>query len=111
GLSLKWTRTEAPVSEWCANHPKGFEAPSVSQHDFAFENTGGQHLEILKNFADAILDGAPLIAPAAEGIHSLELANAMLHSTFQDATVALPLDAAAYEAALKAKIAAGKKLP
>jgi predicted dehydrogenase len=111
GLSLKWTRTDAPVSAWCATHPKGFEAPPVAQRDFTFENTGGQHVEILQNFADAILDCAPLIAPAAEGIHSLELANAMLFSTFQDATITLPLDAAAYEAALKSKIAAGKKLP
>jgi len=105
GLNLKWTRTEKQVSEWCATHPKGFEAPPTSQQDFAFENTGGQHVEILQNFVDAILDGAPLIAPAAEGINSVELANAMLYSTFSDSKVTLPLDAAAYEVALQKKIA------
>jgi predicted dehydrogenase len=99
GSSLKWTRTAAPVAEWCASHPKGFEAPPVEQR------------ELLQNFADAILDGTPLLAPAAEGIHSLELANAMLYSTFTDATVPLPLDAAAYAAALQQKIAVSKFTP
>jgi len=111
GLNLKWTRTEAPVAEWCVQHPKGFEAPKTTQRDTAFENTGGQHVEILQNFVDAILDGAPLIAPAAEGIHSVELSNAMLYSTFVNQTVTLPLDAAAYEKELKKKAAASPAKP
>jgi len=111
GLSLKWTRTDAPVAEWCANHPKGFESPPTTPIDTTFENTGGQHAEVLQNFVDAILDGAPLIAPAAEGIHSIELANAMLYSTFINDTVPLPLDAAAYEKELKKKISAGSPNP
>jgi len=108
GLNLQWTRTDSPVAAWCASHPKGFEAPPSTQQNFTFENTGGQHVEILQNFADAILDGTPLIAPAAEGLHSLELANAMLFSTFQNATISLPLDATAYETALQSKIASAK---
>ncbi|HTB64337.1 MAG TPA: Gfo/Idh/MocA family oxidoreductase [Opitutales bacterium] len=111
GLNLKWTRTDVPVSEWCATHPKGFEAPPTTHRDFTFENTGGQHVEILQNFVDAILDGTPLIAPAAEGIHSVELANAMLHSTFINDTVTLPLDATAYAAALQKKIALSSYQP
>jgi hypothetical protein len=53
---------------------------------------------------DAILTGAPLIAPAAEGIHSVELANAMLFSTRLDRTIELPLNAAAYERHLQTLI-------
>jgi predicted dehydrogenase len=93
------------VSEWCATHGKGFEAPPTTQRDTVFENTGGQHAEILQNFVDAIIDGAPLIAPAAEGVHSIELANAMLYSTFINDSVTLPLDAAKYESILQKKIA------
>jgi predicted dehydrogenase len=111
GPRVQWTRTDSPVAEWCATHPKGFEAPPTTQHDAAFDHTGGQHAEVLQNFVDAILDGTPLIAPAAEGIHSVELANAMLYSTFINDTVALPLDAAAYAAALRKKIAASKLHP
>jgi predicted dehydrogenase len=111
GLNLQWTRTDAPVAEWCATHSKGFEAPPTTQRDTTFANTGGQHVEVLQNFVDAILDGARLIAPAAEGLQSVELANAMLYSTFINDTVALPLDAAAYEVELKKKIAASKFQP
>ena len=57
----------------------------------------------------AILDGVPLIAPAVEGLHSLELANAMLLSAWTSQTVELPLNAALYEKWLKRKIAAGRK--
>lgn len=111
GSAVQWTRTDASVAEWCAKHPKGFEAPPTTQRDFAFANTGGQHVEILQNFVEAILDGQPVIAPAAEGLHSLELANAMLHSTFTNAPVTLPLDAAAYEIELHKKIAAHPLTP
>ena len=50
---------------------------------------------------DAILDGAELIAPAEEGIKSVELANAMIYSSLVDKTVDLPLDGTEYERCLK----------
>ncbi|MCL1888028.1 MAG: gfo/Idh/MocA family oxidoreductase, partial [Kiritimatiellaeota bacterium] len=56
----------------------------------------------------AILDGAPLIAPAEEGVNAVELACAMLYSSFTGKTVDLPLDADAYERHLK-KLIAGSK--
>ena len=57
---------------------------------------------------DAILDGVPLIAPAREGIHSVELANAMLYSSLFGKTVELPLNGAAYEKMLAKLIQASK---
>ena len=48
---------------------------------------------ILKNFTNAILKGETLLSPAAEGIHSVELANAILLSSFEDCGVELPLSA------------------
>jgi predicted dehydrogenase len=47
-------------------------------------NSGGQHVEILQNFTNAILKGEKLLSPAEEGIRSVELANAILLSTWQD---------------------------
>jgi hypothetical protein len=41
------------------------------------------------------------MAPASDGINSVELANAMLYSTLTNSTIELPLDSAAYERALK----------
>ena len=78
-----------------------FAAPDVWTVDVPpARGGGGQHNEILKNFADAIIDGVPLIAPAEEGIRSVELANAMLLSSMTGETIELPMDAARYEAHL-----------
>ena len=68
------------------------------------DDYGEQHLGILKNFTEAIRDHTPLIAPAPEGIRSVELANAMLQSGLIGHPVDLPLDGAAYEEALYARI-------
>jgi hypothetical protein len=63
----------------------------------------------MQNFVNAILDGEPLIAPGAEGIHSVELANVILYSSLLGRTVDLPMDSAAYEKKLN-KLIAGSKL-
>ncbi len=48
--------------------------------------------------------GSPFSAPGAEGLNSVEFANAALYSSWTGTTVELPLDAAAYEKALQEKI-------
>ncbi|HKK18555.1 MAG TPA: Gfo/Idh/MocA family oxidoreductase [Opitutales bacterium] len=101
---LHFTRTEIPVSEFSRTSEIGFARPPVWEIDIPVAESGEQHLGILKNFANAILNGEPLLAPASEGIHSVELANAMLYSAFESRAVELPIDAAAYQAALKAKV-------
>jgi predicted dehydrogenase len=66
---------------------------------------GGSEASVLTNFADAVFDGETLIAPLAEGIHSLELANAMLLSSWTGDTIDLPLDSERYLKWLDRKIA------
>ena len=106
--NIRWIRNEVPMTEFSHTTTAGFATPPTWNVEIPVNGTGEQHMGILKNFAAAILDGAPLIAPASEGIHSVELANAMLMSSFLDQTVEFPLDAAAYEALLKEKIANSK---
>ena len=55
----------------------GFARPDVWNVEIPVENSGGKHEDIAQNFVDAILDGTPLIAPAEEGVWSVELANAI----------------------------------
>ncbi|HYP76195.1 MAG TPA: Gfo/Idh/MocA family oxidoreductase [Polyangiaceae bacterium] len=55
---------------------------------------------MIQNFVNAILEGEVLVAPAAEGLASVELANAMIYSGICRRTVALPLDPALYAAEL-----------
>lgn len=109
---LQLVRNTTPASVFSRTSRELFLAPGTTEEKLMGLGHGGQHSEILANFTAAILDGVPLIAPAVEGLHSLELANAMLLSAWTDKTVELPLDAAVYEKWLKKKIAgarAGRK--
>ncbi len=108
GGKLTFTRNEVPAAQFCRECPESFARPDVWQIDIPIEGSGGQHQEITQNFVDAILDGVPLIAPAEEGIRSVELANAMLYSALKRQTVELPLDGRAYEEQLQALIAGSK---
>lgn len=103
---VQFTRNETPMSEFSRTARNGFAAPPVWHVTIPVQGPGGQHNEILRNFADAIIDGVPLIAPAAEGLHSVELANAMLLSTWNGRPVDLPINAAEYERQLLARCAA-----
>ena len=109
GGKITFTRTEMSVREFSRINKATFGRPDVWHIEVPVPaGNGPQHAGITQNFVDAILDGAPLIARAEEGIHSLELANAMLYSTFQGRAVDLPLDAAGYEAQLKKLIATSR---
>jgi predicted dehydrogenase len=99
-----WTRNEVPMSKFSKESPDGFAKPETSEMEIAIAGHGGQHNEVLQNFVDAILYGERLIAPAEEGIYSVELANAMLFSSDTDMTVSLPLDAGLFERWLSDKI-------
>ncbi len=105
GSQIVWTRNLVPSQEFLRTSTESFARPPSEVETFTFDGHGGQHGEIMENFAQAILTGAPLIAPAEEGINSVVLANAMLYSAFTGGPVALPLDGAAYEAKLKELIA------
>lgn len=105
---ISFTRNEVPMLEFSRTTKAGFAKPPVWHAEIPYETTGGLHYEVTQNFVDAILDGAPLIAPATDGVHSVELANALLYSSLEGKTVSLPLDGAAYEARLNQLIADSK---
>ena len=67
--------------------------PSSVTTEFDFtKNSGERHVGIIKNFRDAILGKAPLIASAEEGLRSLELGNAILLSGILKKPIEIPLD-------------------
>ena len=105
---IVFTRNAVPMSEFSRKAKDGFASPKTRDMAMPALDHGGQHNEILRNFTDAILDGVPLLAPAAEGLHSVELANAMLYSAWTGRTVELPLDGQRYARALKRKISGSK---
>ena len=72
------------------------EEMCLPQEDNAYRLT-------LQNFADHLLNGAPLIAPGEEGLKSVELANASYLSAWTEEKVALPIDRNVYEQMLRTK--------
>lgn len=102
---LTFVRNEVDMIEFSRTAKVGFAKPDVWLAEIPFPDATVPHAIVMQNFVDAILDGIPLLAPGAEGMHSVELANAMLYSSLQNRTVDLPLDAAAYERALQQLIA------
>ena len=105
---IQWKRNEVTATEFRRTTQTYYSGPPTWNIDIPISSSGEQHNGILKNFVAAVLDKTPLIAPAREGLHSVELANAMLMSAFLEKTVEIPLDASAYEALLKEKIAHSK---
>jgi predicted dehydrogenase len=105
---LIWNKSEVPVSHFSRTTTEHMKAPDISNIEIPVVGSSRRHNEILANFVDAILDGTPLIAPAAEGLNSVELANAILFSSFERRTIDLPLNSADYEAFLQEKIAGSK---
>ncbi len=108
GGKLTFTRNEVPADVFSKETPNIWGVPPVWNIDIPVSGNGEQHIGIKKNFVAAILDGAPLIAPGAEGINSVELANAMLYSMMTGKRVQLPMDPAMYEKHLKGLIANSK---
>ena len=101
---FRFTRNETPTPEHSATAKTGFGKPPVWNIEIPSSGGGEQHVGILKNFAKAVNEGEDLIASAREGIHSVELGNAMILSGLRDKTVELPMDASEYAALLKEKI-------
>jgi len=105
---ITFTRNEVPMREFSRTAATGFVRPDVWNIDIPYAPGGAQHHEITQNFVDAILDDVPLVAPAAEGTRSVELANAILYSALTEATITLPLDSRAFEHKLNQLIADSK---
>jgi predicted dehydrogenase len=105
---LLFVRNEISMFQQSKTSKLGFQKPGVWNVEIPFATEPAQHATLTQNFVDAILDGAPLMAPGEEGIHSIELANVLLYSGLTNQTIELPLDGAAYEKKLNELIAASK---
>ena len=105
---LLFTRNDADMVQFSKSAKSGFGRPEVWHVDIPFDNAVNPHAILMQNFVNAILDGEPLLAPGAEGIHSVELANVILYSSLLGQTIELPMDSAAYEKKLNQLISQSK---
>ncbi|MFO1489203.1 MAG: Gfo/Idh/MocA family oxidoreductase [Verrucomicrobiota bacterium] len=105
---LQFTKNAVDMTEFSRTATQGFTKPESVREELPVENAVLPHAQITQNFVDAILEGSPLIAPGAEGLHSVELANAMVFSSLLDRTLPLPMDSSAWEQKLAQLIADSK---
>jgi predicted dehydrogenase len=108
GNTATLIRNSQSVAAFSRATDEMFGAPETTAVVFQPLEPVNQHAAILDNFIKAARGEAALISPAEEGLQSLELAGAMIYSAWTNNTVELPLDSAAYEAAIQGKIAQSK---
>jgi hypothetical protein len=100
GEGLRVTKNAVSMMEFLKNSPDRYSTPPTTTELIPLLPGGPWHNTITSNFVSAILDGEALIAPAGEGMASVELSNAMIYSGLSKRTVELPLDAELYAAEL-----------
>ena len=105
---LTFARNAADMVQFSRTAKQGFVKPESRTEEIPFADAQAPHAAVMQNFVNAILDREPLIAPGEEGIHSLELANAIVHSSVLGQTLDLPMDGAAWEQELTRLIKASK---
>ena len=104
------TMSMTEVSRLVSGNSSGSELFTVE----TFENTDGwgkQHTSVMENFALHMLEGVPLLAPGSDGINGVNLANAILLSSWLGKEVDMPVDEDLYLEELNKKIAEEGKFP
>lgn len=104
GNKVKFWKLDTPERKFNRENTESGGHPKTELIEFEFEDGGSQHLGILRNFAEAIIDGAELIAPGAEGILALSITNAMYLSSWTDDWITLPPDEELYWKELSKRI-------
>ena len=106
---LTFKELKVDEREHCYSTKAGFKAPEcLDAVEVEIEGDNPQHAGIMSNVANAILGIEEIYAPASDGICGVELANAMLLSTWINDTVTLPIDGKRFYEELKLRIAESK---
>ncbi len=99
--TLTFTQNSTPSDEFLRTSLLPFAHPETTQTHFSFPtNPLSEHQRLTQNFIEAIQNNTPnpdLLAPAPEGLHAVELANALLLAGLTCTTVNLPLNPDTYE--------------
>ena len=111
GKNLEFTQTDQSVEHYTHNsQTAGALHTTRIVYEYADPAFQSNVRALQQNFINAILDGEELIAPAAEGLHSLELSNAIMMSGLTGKAVDIPMDREAFDALMKKLVKkSGKK--
>ena len=89
---LTYTKLAVDERTHCFTTTEGFKKVDSTVEEIRFPNGGEQHVGILKNFTNHLLNGEELLAPGYDGINGLSISNAMMLSTWKNDYVDLPND-------------------
>lgn len=102
---LRFWQLDVPESEFRLASRDFFAVPHNEMVEYRSDEQPKAHVGILNNWAEAILQGKPLLAPGQEGIRSLEISNAIQLSAWKNQWVDLPVDDSVFEEELNKRIA------
>lgn len=97
---VTFLRFEKDIIDFLKTSDEAFAAPGMERVDVPLGDSTGSHVDIHRNFRDAVARGEAVVAPGVTGIYGLELANGMTYSNYTGQLVRFPLDRAAYGALL-----------
>lgn len=104
-------KLDAGEREFNRTNTVPFGSPKAAYQVYEFENSGPQHVGVLRQFAGAVLRGEPLVARGEEGIRGLSLSNAIHLSSWLGHPVDMPVDENLYYDELKKRIAVSRLKP
>lgn len=103
GGKLELLKTHQSVKEFCYTCEASFANVTSDKMDITVGGKSNGHQEVTEKFVQAILkkDKSLLVAEAIEGIHGLELGNAMLMSGLSGKPIDIPTPRAQFDKMLK----------
>lgn len=82
---IMFDRNTVSEREFNKANKKVFGIPEFWKCEVPVDTSGGeQHIGIMKNFSEAVIDHTPLLAPGEEGIKGLTISNAIHYSAWTD---------------------------
>jgi predicted dehydrogenase len=100
GETIAFERFEPAVSEHLATATGMFDVPASVDEPVLLPAGWGNHLDVHEDFAAAVRAGSEPRVPARSALGSLEVANAIVLSSYTGEAVPLPVDRDAYAALL-----------
>ncbi|SHH42333.1 Gfo/Idh/MocA family protein [Clostridium grantii] len=101
---LTFYRNRISEREHNATSQEGFDKPENWECKIPVEGILTNHVGIMQNFVDAIMDNKEQLAPGVEGINGLTISNAIHLSSWTDNWVTLPLNEDLFYEKLQEKI-------
>ncbi len=101
GSTLTVSTNAMPSDEYCRKGADLFGRPASRDTVATIAPAAAPHESVIRNFVEAVLCGTPPVAPLADGVRQVELANAMLMSSLQGRPASLPLDPEAFGRCLR----------